>query len=41
MSEYAALVASPRALPDGLIPVFQHPVLFILRSSISLHAESP
>jgi len=23
---YAALVASPRALPDGLILVFQHPV---------------
>jgi hypothetical protein len=26
MLEYAALVASPRALPDGLILVFQHPV---------------
>ena len=26
MHEYAALVASPRALPDGLILVFQHPV---------------
>jgi len=26
MPEYAALVASPRALPDGLILVFQHPV---------------
>jgi hypothetical protein len=25
MLEYAALVASPRALPDGLILVFQHP----------------
>jgi hypothetical protein len=25
MLEYAALVASPRALPDGLIIVFQHP----------------
>ncbi len=24
--EYAALVVSPRALPDGLILVFQHPV---------------
>jgi len=24
MLEYAALVASPRALPDGLILVFQH-----------------
>jgi hypothetical protein len=26
MLEYAALVASPRALPDGMILVFQHPV---------------
>jgi len=26
MLEYAALVVSPRALPDGLILVFQHPV---------------
>jgi len=26
MLEYAALVAPPRALPDGLILVFQHPV---------------
>jgi hypothetical protein len=26
MLEYAALVASPRALPDGLILVFQRPV---------------
>jgi len=26
MLEYAALAASPRALPDGLILVFQHPV---------------
>jgi hypothetical protein len=26
MLEYAALVASPGALPDGLILVFQHPV---------------
>ncbi len=25
MLEYAALVVSPRALPDGLILVFQHP----------------
>jgi len=25
MLEYAGLVASPRALPDGLILVFQHP----------------
>jgi hypothetical protein len=25
MLEYAALVASPRALPDGLSFVFQHP----------------
>ena len=25
MLEYAALAASPRALPDGLILVFQHP----------------
>jgi len=29
MLEYAALVASPRALPDGLILVFQHPVKLI------------
>jgi len=28
MLEYAALVASPRALPDGLILVFQYPVRF-------------
>jgi len=26
MLEYAAIVVSPRALPDGLILVFQHPV---------------
>jgi len=26
MLEYAALVESPCALPDGLILVFQHPV---------------
>jgi len=26
MLEYAALAASPRALPGGLILVFQHPV---------------
>jgi hypothetical protein len=26
MPVYAALVVSPRALPDGLILVFQHPV---------------
>jgi len=26
MLEYAALVVSPRALPDGLILVFQNPV---------------
>jgi hypothetical protein len=26
MLDYAAVVASPRALPDGLILVFQHPV---------------
>jgi len=26
MLEYAALVVSPRALPDGLILAFQHPV---------------
>jgi len=26
MLEYAALVASPRAFPDGLSLVFQHPV---------------
>jgi len=26
MLEYAALVVSPRALPDSLILVFQHPV---------------
>jgi len=26
MPEYAALVASPRALPDALILVLQHPV---------------
>jgi len=26
MLEYAALVASPHALPDGLSLVFQHPV---------------
>ena len=40
MPEYAALVASPRALPDGLILVFQHPVnlrvLRVLRGSNSL-----
>jgi len=35
MPEYAALVASPRALPDGLILVFQHPVSG-LRGSSSL-----
>jgi len=28
MLEYAALVASPGALPDGLILVFEHPVHF-------------
>ena len=36
---YAALVASPRALPDGLILVFQHPVnLRVLRA---LRGSSP
>jgi len=28
MLEYAALVASPRALPDGLILVFQNPAKY-------------
>jgi len=32
MLEYAALVASPRALPDGLILVFQHPAKTMIRS---------
>jgi hypothetical protein len=32
MLEYAALVASPRALPDGMILVFQHPVKPIIRN---------
>ena len=34
MFEYAALVVSPRALPDGLILVFQHPVKFRLQFAI-------
>ena len=33
---YAALVASPRALPDGLILVFQHPVRRYRETSASI-----
>jgi len=33
MLEYAALVVSPHALPDGLIFVFQHPVNLPTRSN--------
>jgi len=33
MLEYAALVVSPRALPDGLILVFQHPAKTVNRWS--------
>jgi hypothetical protein len=40
MLEYAALVASPRALPDGLILVFQHPVKRI-GIKISWNAKKP
>jgi alpha-D-ribose 1-methylphosphonate 5-phosphate C-P lyase len=39
MLEYAALVASPRALPDGQILVFQHPAktpLKVLKPLLSL-----
>ena len=38
MLEYAALVASSRALPDGLILVFQYPV--ILRVLRELRGEA-
>jgi hypothetical protein len=47
MLECAALVASPRALPDGLILVFQHPVnspwhetLFQMRLPVLIHRLS-
>jgi hypothetical protein len=43
MPEYAALVASPRALPDGLILVFQYPVnlrvLRVLRGSSTFYSS--
>ena len=40
MPEYAALVASPRALPDGLILVFQHPVKGFLSLESAKGADS-
>ncbi len=39
MLEYAALVASPRALPDGLILVFQHPVRRVPAQRLPCFAE--
>jgi len=40
MLEYAALVVSPRALPDGLILVFQHPVRTIINTNRALIVQS-
>jgi len=41
MFEYAALVASPRALPDGLILVFQHPVKALFPFPGSIRKNMP
>jgi len=41
MLEYAALVASPRALPDGLILVFQHPVTILSRGYFMFFHPGP
>jgi len=40
MLDYAALVVSPRALPDGLILVFQHPDKRRVFESVSKCASS-
>mgnify|MGYP006961681092 FL=1 len=41
MLEYAALVASMRALPDGLILVFQHPVRHFELFTLDTSKNSP
>jgi len=39
MLEYAALVVSPRALPDGLILVFQHPANRLFELSLFVGSD--